>query len=300
MEPNRVNPGKVIITAASTGGFHGKKANPNLPEQPHEIIQSFHDCFNAGAVVAHIHVRDTRGVATSDVDVYGEVIEGVMARCPGMITQVGNGVGVRCEGSAVMPFTLDERMNLLNITPVPDQLTINVGTFHSEYLNHEFLWPNPRRWNSEFVQGCKERGIGNELEVYDLSHIHNALELMDRGVLEAPLHFSIVLGASGGAPATVQSLMAMVQAVPEGSSWQAVILGRPQPALTGVVLGLGGNVRVGLEDTVCYAGSELALSNVQLVERAVRIARELGREIAHVDEARTLLGLPARPQQPPS
>ena len=124
MKPNLTNPGKVVITIATTGGLHGKDSNPALPEQPKDIIQNFRDCYNAGATVAHMHVRDKRGVTTADLDVYGEVIEGVMSHCPGMITQVGNGIGLhyknpKAEGE---PFTLEERMNLLNIRPQPDQL----------------------------------------------------------------------------------------------------------------------------------------------------------------------------------
>src|SRR3972149_796328 len=97
MKPDLTNPGKVVVTVATTGGLHGKEANPNLPEQPKEIVQSFRDCLNAGASVAHIHVRDPRGVTSSNLDIFSEVVEGIMSRCPGMITQVGNGIGVRYE-----------------------------------------------------------------------------------------------------------------------------------------------------------------------------------------------------------
>jgi 3-keto-5-aminohexanoate cleavage enzyme len=301
MKPNLTNPGKVIITVATTGGLHGKEANANLPEQPRDIIQSFQDCYNAGASVAHMHVRDKRGVTTCDPAVYGEVIDGVMSRCPGMITQVGNGIGLRYEDPRKegSPFSLDERMNLLTIKPVPDQLTLNLGTFHFEHKNSEFLFFNSKRWNAEFVKGCKERGVGNELEVYDLSHIQNAIDLMDRGVLEPPLHFSFVLGIQGAIPATPQNLMAMLDAIPEGSSWQVVSIGKYQLPLSTMVLAMGGNIRVGMEDNVYYSHGELVVSNVQLVERAVRIARELGREIASPKEARQLLHMAPSPQPLP-
>lgn len=302
MRPNLIDPGKVIITVAPTGGLHGREANPALPEQPKDIIQAFKECFDAGATVAHMHVRDVRGVTTANLETYGEVIDGVMSRCPGMITQVGNGIGLRYENikEEGQPFSLDERMNLLNIKPVPDQLTLNMGTFHFEHKNSEFLFPNSRRWNTKFVSGCKERRIGNELEVYDLSHIQNALDLMERGVLEPPLHFSFVLGIKGGVPATPQVLMAMLDAIPEGSSWQVVTIGKYQVPLSTMVLSMGGNIRVGMEDNVYFSHGVLAVSNAQLVERAVRIARELGREIASADEAREMMHMPKAPQQRPS
>ena len=300
MKPNLTDPGKVIITVATTGGLHGREANSALPEQPKDIIQSFHDCFNAGATVAHMHVRDERGVTTANVDVYSQVIEGVMDRCPGMITQVGNGIGVRYEtqGSEGIPFSLEERMNLLNIRPQPDQLTLNLGTFHFEHKNTEFLFPNSKRWNAEFVKGCTDRGIRNELEVYDLSHVQNALDLMERGALVPPLHFSFVLGIKGGIPATPANLLAMLDAIPDGSSWQIVSIGKYQLPLSTMALALGGNIRVGMEDNVYFSPGVLAVSNVQLVERAVRIVRELGREVAMPEEAREMMHLSPAPQRP--
>ncbi|MEH2511063.1 3-keto-5-aminohexanoate cleavage enzyme [Nitrobacteraceae bacterium AZCC 1564] len=302
MKANLTDPGKVVITVAPTGGLHGREANPALPEQPKDIVQSFRDCFNAGATVAHMHVRDPRGVTTANLDIYGEVIDGVMSRCPGMITQVGNGIGLRYEDPKKEgePFSLDERMNLLNIKPVPDQLTLNMGTFHFEHKNSEFLFPNSKRWNTEFVKGCTERGIGNELEVYDLSHIQNAIDLIERGVLKPPLHFSFVLGIKGGVPATPQVLMAMLDAIPDGSSWQVVSIGKHQLPLSTTVLAMGGNIRVGMEDNVYFSHGVLAVSNAQLVERAVRIARELGREIATPEEAREMLHMPKAPQREPA
>ncbi|MGE0613897.1 MAG: 3-keto-5-aminohexanoate cleavage protein, partial [Hyphomicrobiales bacterium] len=251
--------------------------------------------------VAHMHVRDKKGVTKADIDVYSEVIDGVMTRCPGMITQVGNGIGLRYrdpkeEGEG---FTLEERMNLLNIQPQPDQLTLNLGTFHFEHKNTEFLFYNSKKWNAEFLDGCNKRGIRNELEVYDLSHIQNAIDLVERGALKPPLHFSFVLGIKGGIPPTPANLLAMLDALPEGSSWQVVSIGKFQLPLSTMALALGGNIRVGMEDNVYYSQGVLAVSNVQLVERAVRLCKELGREIATPEEARELMHLPPAPQRRP-
>jgi 3-keto-5-aminohexanoate cleavage enzyme len=296
MKPNLTSPGKVIITVAPTGGLHGKEANPALPEQPAEIVQAFRDCCNAGASIAHIHVRDKQGLTTSDLNVYSEVLEGVRSNCPTMITQVGNGIGLRYEQGPRRPavgFSQEERMALLDLAPPPDMLTVNMGTFHFDHKGNEFLFNNSKGWNTEFVNGCKERGIHNELEVYDLSHIANTLALVDRNVLSPPLHFSFVLGIAGGIPATVPNLLAMLEAIPEGSSWQVVCIGRHQLPMSTMVLSMGGNIRVGFEDNVYYGHSALAVNNVQLVERAVRIARELGREIATPEEAREMMQMHA-------
>jgi 3-keto-5-aminohexanoate cleavage enzyme len=294
MKPNLTDPGKVIITVATTGGLHGKEANRALPEQPDEIVQSFYDCYNAGASVAHIHVRDKRGITTSNLAVYSEVVGGIIERCPGMMTQVGNGIGLRYEreGQEGQPFSLEERINLLNIKPMPDQLTVNCGTFHFDHKGSEFLFPNSRKWNTEFIRGCNERGIHTELEVYDLSHIANAVWLAERGILKPPMHFSLVMGIQGGIPASAHNLLAMLDALPEGSSWQLVSIGKHQLPLSTMVVALGGNIRVGFEDNVYYGHGVLAVSNAQLVERAARICRELGREVATAEEARQILHMP--------
>jgi 3-keto-5-aminohexanoate cleavage enzyme len=213
-----------------------------------------------------------------------------------MITQVGNGIGLRYEqgpGKPAVGFSQEERMALLGLDPRPDMLTVNMGTFHFDHKGNEFLFNNSKGWNSEFIDGCKERDIHNELEVYDLSHIDNTLALVGRGVLSPPLHFSFVLGITGGVPATVPNLLAMLDAIPEGSSWQVVCIGRNQLPMSTMVLAMGGNIRVGFEDNVYYSHGVLALNNAQLVERAVRIARELGREIATPEEAREMMQMHA-------
>ena len=125
-------------------------------------------------------------------------------------------------------------------------------------------------------------------------------DLMERGALEPPLHFSFVLGIKGGIPATPANLLAMLDAIPDGSSWQVVTIGKYQLPLSTMALALGGNIRVGTEDNVYFAPGVLAVSNAQLVERAVRIVRELGREVATPEEARELMHLRPAPQRPPS
>lgn len=290
MQVNMNSEDKVVLTLATTGGLHGKEANEALPEQPEEIVAAFEASFAAGATVAHIHVRDKQGRTSADPAIYAEVIAGINERCPGMITQVGNGIGIRRERNGSWSgFTQEQREALLNLDPAPDMLTINAGTFHFKHKDAEFLFNNSKEWNADYITACKERGIVNELEVYDISHIANMLRLRDMGVLQEPLHFSFVLGIDGGIPADPRYLLMMLDAIPEGSSWQIVSIGRAQVPLTTMTVALGGNMRTGFEDTVHYRHGQLARDNLQLVERAVRIIRELGREVATVDEARRVL-----------
>lgn len=290
MKPILQSTDKVVLTVAPTGGLHGREANPGLPEQPEDIINAFAECYEAGATIAHIHVRDKEGRTTADPVIYGEVIAGINERCPGMITQVGNGIGIRREGNGVWTgFTQKQRMALLDLDPAPDMLTVNAGTFHFQHKDAEFLFDNSKAWNREFITGCRERGIVNELEVYDVSHILNMLQLRDEGIIVDPMHFSFVMGINGGVSAEPKYLLTMLDAIPDNSNWQIVSVGRSQLPLTTLAVAMGGNMRTGFEDTVFYAKGELAQSNRQLVERAARIVKELGREVADAEYARLML-----------
>ncbi len=291
MKPNLASRDKVIITAAITGGQHGREANPNLPLTAEEQAQDALECYNAGAAVLHLHVRDEDEVNTPEVSYYNKAVRLIGEKTP-LIRQIGNGIGVRRHKDGTVGFaTLEERFNLVdNIDPTPEMSTINAGTFGFKSALGEVLFLHPTSFNVEYLTRCREKGImGIEIEVYDTSHIANVMALVDEGALTPPLHFSIVLGVGGGAPATPENLIHMVNQLPEGSTWQVVAIGRYHVPTTMMAMAMGGNVRTGLEDTVYYKRGEPAKSNAQLVERMTRLAYEIGREPATVEEARAIL-----------
>jgi 3-keto-5-aminohexanoate cleavage enzyme len=291
MKPDLLSDDKVIVTAAITGGIQGKWANENIPITPEEQAQDALDCYNAGASVLHLHVRNELGLNTPEIDVYNRAVRLIGEKCP-IIRQIGNGIGAWADEKLnIISPTLEQRMNLLTIDPQPEMHTINAGTFEFRTKEGGIIFNNPQKFNEEYVTRCNQLGMGLEIEVYDLSHIANVMELVDGGILSPPLHFSIVLGIMGGAPATPANLLHMVDQLPEGSTWQVVTIGRYQLRTTVIAMSMGGNIRTGLEDNIYYTRGELAKSNAQLVERMVRIAREIGREPATVKEAREILEL---------
>ncbi len=308
MKPNLLSDEKVIITVAITGGAHGKWSNPNLPITPEEQAKDALECYKAGATICHIHVRGDNGLSTADLNVYNKTVRLIKEKCP-IITQIGNGIGARLEygvkvsksgkryGQALKMATLEERLNLLNIDPQPDMFTINAGTFefrtNMRGMETSSIFNNPIDFNKKYVTGCKKIGAGIEIEVYDISHIANIMELIDMGVFQPneKLHFSIVLGIKGGAPASVRNLLNMVDLLPDGCTWQVVTIGRYCLRTTMIAMCMGGNIRTGLEDTVFYRKGELVKSNAQLVERMARLAKEIGREPANIDEAKKKLEL---------
>jgi 3-keto-5-aminohexanoate cleavage enzyme len=286
---------KVILTAAITGGIHGKWANAALPVTPEEQAQDALDCYNAGAAVLHLHVRGADGQNTPDLDVYNKAVLLIGSKCP-IIRQIGNGIGAWLDDKGtIINATLEQRLNLLNIDP-PEMHTINAGTFEFRTKYGGAVFNNPLQFNKEYITKCREKGFGIEIEVYDSSHIANIIELADSDLLHAPLHFSIVLGIMGGAPATPANLFHMVAQLPEGSTWQVVTIGKYHLRSTIIAMSMGGNIRTGLEDTLYFGRGQPATSNARLVERMVRIARDIGREPATTDEARTILGIPTNPK----
>jgi 3-keto-5-aminohexanoate cleavage enzyme len=291
MKPNLLSEEKVIITAAITGGIHGKESNPNIPTTPEEQAQAALECYNAGASILHLHVRGEDGMNTPDLARYNKAVRLIGEKCP-ILRQIGNGIGARLDQdwNIVQP-TEEERLNLLNIDPKPEMHTINAGTFEFRTPLGGSIFDNPMAFNEAYVTRCKALGFGIEIEVYDSSHIANAMELVNKGVLPPPLHFSIVLGIKGGAPATPANLLHMLDQLPDGSTWQVVTVGKVHVRTTVLAMAMGGNVRTGMEDTIYYAKGEAVRSNAQLVERMVRLAREIGREPATVEEAREMLDL---------
>jgi 3-keto-5-aminohexanoate cleavage enzyme len=291
MRMNLLSEDKVIVTTAITGGIHGKWANEALPITPEEQAQDALDCYNAGASVLHLHVRGEDGQNTPDINVYNNAVRLIGEKCP-IIRQIGNGIGAMIDEQwNIIQPTLDQRLALTTIDPKPEMHTINAGSFEFRTPYGGDIFSNPLSFNEEYVRRCNELGFGIEIEVYDLSHIANALELVDKGVLKPPLHFSIVLGIMGGAAATPGNLIRMVEELPDGSSWQVVTIGKYHVRSCLIAMSMGGNVRTGLEDTIFYKKGEKATGNAQLVERMVAFAREIGREPATVDEAKQMLKL---------
>ena len=260
------------------------------------------ECYKAGASICHLHVRGEDGQNTPNLKFYNKAVRLIREKCP-IIIQIGNGIGARIAygvktsskgkkyGQAIIMPTLKERLNLLNIEPAPDMHTINAGTFEFRTKYGSHIFNNPISFNKKYVERCSKKGFGIEIEVYDISHIANILDLVDMGVLKPPLHFSLVLGIGGGAPASMKNLLNMVELLPEGSTWQAVTVGKYNLRTTTIALCMGGNIRTGLEDITYYQKKEPVQSNAQLVKRMVRLAKELGREPASVDDTKIILNL---------
>lgn len=266
----------VMITAAMVGAEVTREQQPYLPITPAEIIASAVECYEAGASIIHIHVRDTAGNATQDAGLFREVVAGIRARCP-VITQVSTGGAVW--------MSAEERLQ--SIECEPDMATLTTGTVN--FGNDVFM--NNRGLVETFARRLRERSIVPEVEVFDTGMIDEALRLRGMGLISDPLHFDFVMGVPGGIGPDPAHLVHMVRSLPPGSSWSVAGMGRHQLTLATIALAMGGNVRVGFEDNIYYRKGQLARSNAELVARVARIATELDRPVATPDQAREILQL---------
>jgi len=283
----------VIITCALTGGIHGKEANPNLPEQPDEIVTQGIAAWRAGAAVLHVHARNPDGSNTMNPAIYSELHERLCAETDAII-QLTTG------GSPVLPVA--ERLNTVLLAP--EMCSLNMGLLNFFIRGEQVFFPNHRDDILHFAQEMRARSVKPEFEVYNSAMLEEVDYLLQQHIFEPPYAINFVLQTptQGGQRGTPKNLLDMVERLhdlPTSLDTLRVTvssMGRTQLPITTIGLAMGLNVRVGMEDNVLYRRGELVRENAQLVERAVRLARELGREPATPAQARQSLGLRGRDQ----
>lgn len=267
----------ITVTVAPTGPIAYKSDNPYLPTQPEEIANAVAQAYEAGAAVAHIHLRDENDHPTADPKIAQHTMDLISERCP-ILIQLSTGVG--------LDVAFEDRAALVELRP--RMATLNPCTM--SFARSEFR--NPPEGVRKLAQRMHELGVKPELEIYDTGHLDAALRLRDEGLLpDEPLQVSIVLGVQGGMAATPDNLLMMVRRLPPGTVWQVIAIGKANLQLTAMALSLGGNARAGLEDGLFLRKGELSQGNLPLVERTVRLVADLDEAVASVDETVDSLNL---------
>lgn len=268
---------KLIISVATTGDFATRKHTPYLPITPQEIADSIYESWQAGAAIAHIHVRDEEGNPTSDLNKYREVRR--------LLEEKNCDIIINFTTAGGEPNDVTRRLPICDLQP--ELASYDAGSFNIGrdvfIQSHEAL--------EQLAGKMLENDVKPELEVFDVGMIHNALRIAKEGLIKPPFFFQFVLGAQGGIPATPENLIFMKNNIPEGSIWSAIGASKDQLMINTMTILLGGHVRVGMEDAVYFRKGELAKTNAQFVERIVELAKILGREVATPNEARKILGL---------
>jgi len=269
---------KLIITAAICGAEVTKEQNPAVPYTVEEIVREAKSAYDAGAAVVHLHVREDDGTPTQSRERFRVCIEAIKAAIPDviLIPSTGGAVGMSAE----------ERLQPTEL--FPEMATLDCGTcnFGDE------IFDNTMPMMREFGKRMLANGIKPEYECFEMGHLDTALTMAKRGEVPGnPMQFNFVLGVPGCTPATVENLWWMVSKLPPDATWTVTGIGRHAFTMAAAAIVMGGNVRVGFEDNLNLERGVPARSNGELVAKVVRLAKELGREVATPAEARRILGL---------
>jgi 3-keto-5-aminohexanoate cleavage enzyme len=269
-----------IITVAITGAIPRKADTPAVPVTPSEQIESTHEAFEAGASVAHIHVRNPDESPSSDPQLFAQVRDGILKYCPKMIVQFSTGGRGRSQ---------NERGRMLYLKPDMASLATGSVNFPAQ------IYENPPQLVEELARSMLEYNVKPEIEVFDVAMLYNARVMVDRGLLKRPCQVQFVMGIPNALPARRKLLEFLISELKElmpDATWSAAGIGRHQLEVNQWCLELGGHLRTGLEDNIKFDKDRLARSNGELVARLAGMCANFGRHAASAVEARQILQLP--------
>ncbi|MEM9966766.1 MAG: 3-keto-5-aminohexanoate cleavage protein [Pseudomonadota bacterium] len=270
-----------IICVAITGSVPKKADNPAVPISVQEQVESAQAAFEAGAAICHAHVRNEDETPSSDPDKFAKLQEGLKAHCPGMIIQFSTG-GRSGTGK--------ERGGMLSLRPDMASLSVGSNNFPTRVYENS---PALVDWLAAEMQ---KYNVKPEIEVFDLSHIHKAVEMHRERRLSGSLYIQFVMGVKNAMPAdrpTFDFYVQTVERLMPDAQWCAAGIGANQALLNDWAIAAGGHARTGLEDNIRLDRSTLAPSNAALVARTAEICAKYNRPIASAAQAREILGLPA-------
>jgi len=271
------NENPVVVTCAITGADVFRENNPNIPYTTAEIADSAIGAAAAGATIAHLHVREDDGTPSGRPELFVDVIDRIRAESD-ILTMVSTG------GSNDM--TIEERTTGLEAKP--DISGVESGSMN--FGDETFITPPPA--GRGIAKRATDAGIALEVEVFDVGHVVSAVRWLEQGVIPAPMRINLVFGVPGGIDASPEALDAMLRPLPPETFWTVTCIGRHHQRMLGLALLKGApGIRTGLEDVAYISRGVHAPSNAALVEMAVEMTRNLGREVATEDETRGLLGL---------
>ena len=287
----------VIISCAVTGSGDTTGVSPHVPITPKQIADDALAAHAAGAAVVHLHVRDPEtGAPSRDIALYREAVGLIRGSGSAVVINLTTGIGARFSPDEIDPnrnvsqgmASPADRMNHV-LELKPDICSLDVATMN--FGKHAFV--NVQSHIEEIARAVRKAGVKPELEVFDLGHMALANHLYGQGLFADPPFFQFCLGVPWGAPATPESMFSMKSLLPKGAQWSAFGVGAKQFPMVALAVVHGGHVRVGLEDNLYMSKGVLAKGNAPLVERAARLVREIGSDLASPADARKILGLPA-------
>lgn len=268
-----------IICVAITGSLPRKSMNPAVPITVEEQIESAHEAFEAGASIAHCHVRNDDETPTSSPERFARLLEGLRKHCPGLIVQLSTGGRSGAER---------ERGGMLSLRPDMASLAVGSNNFPTRVYDNS---PDLVDW---LASEMLKYDVKPEIEAFDLSHIHQAVAMTRDGRLKAPLYVQFVMGVKNAMPVdkpTFDFYVETVNRIAPDAKWCAAGIGPNQIVLNEWCIAAGGHCRTGLEDNLRLSKTELAPSNAALVRKVVELCDKYERPVATWEQARDMLGL---------
>ena len=298
--------GKVIITCAVTGSIHTPSMSPHLPVTPDEIAQAAIEAAKAGAAIVHLHARDPKdGRPTQDPALFRQFAPRIKAACDVVLNFTTGGAATMTTEERLQPaLQLKPEVASLNMGSMNFGLYEMLGRYKD--LKHDWERPylagsddrvfkNTFRDIATILERCFQNDTRFEVECYDIGHLYTAAHFMDRGLLKPPLFIQSVFGIRGGIGGHPEDVVHMKRTADrlfgDAYYWSVLGAGRNQMAIAAQAAVMGGNVRVGLEDSLWLGRDQLAKSNAEQVAKAKRMLEELNLQVATPDEARAMLKL---------
>ncbi len=301
-----VAPRKVIITCAVTGSIHTPSMSPYLPVTPEEIANAAIGAAQAGAAIIHLHARNPRdGSPTQDPNVFREFLPKIKANSNVVINLTTGGAATMTTQERLQPaLQLKPEVASLNMGSMNFGLYPMLGRFKEfkhdwelPYLegSRDRVFKNTYKDIEYILSSCADNQTRFELECYDIGHLYNLAHFLDRGVVKPPLFVQSVFGILGGIGAHPEDVLHMKRTADrlfgDNYIWSVLGAGRNQMQIASMSAAMGGNIRVGLEDSLWDGPGKLAETNAAQVRRARSIIESLSLEVATPDEARQLLKL---------
>jgi uncharacterized protein (DUF849 family) len=283
-----------ILTCAVSGAVANKEQCAGIPYTPEEYAAEVRRARDAGAAMVHIHAREPNGTPTVRPEHYRAITQAILAEAPDIIVNYSTGwVGL----------PMADRVG--HITDLKPEIgALNMGSMNYARYSRKrkafvfnFVFQNDFDDIVFLLRRMREAGVKPECECFDVGHVESVAPLIDLGVLDPPIQFSLIHGVLGGISATARNLAHMASVVPAGCTWGVIGVSREQWMMAAAAAALGGNVRVGFEDNFYLPSGEMADSNGALVEAAARIVELQGRRVAEPAEARRILSLPSQPDR---
>lgn len=287
MEKIRQGLPPMILVVACNGGVQGKEYNENIPETSDEIADSVYEAWKSGASMVHIHARDKNKIFNTSptAEDFYEVNKKVREHCPDIIiNNTTGGARLLTEEQIIARLDAKPEVASLNITPDMQKYKLkerNTSLLHPRLaVEYNGTWAITYKMVTLLATEMKKRAIKPEIETYHTGGTWVIRDLIEQGLLDKPYWIQTVMGYQTSSFPTVDNVMSLIRELPQGTLWLCSGIGPYQLPMTTLATLLGGHVRVGMEDNIYYRRGEKLKSNAQAVERAVRIAHELNREIA--------------------